>query len=333
MKFLKYLIITLLVLLVGWCIWAATLSGKMHIERSILINADSKIAFEPVNDLSQWGKWSYWDNIDPNMKNTYEGPASGVGAKKLWESTNDSVGKGSITVTASEPGKLMAYTLSFEGMGESQGAWKFKDTTGGTWVTCQMDMETPFFFRPLMAMVDMDAMLGNDFMKSLTGLKTLVESFPKWEPVAMEEVDATPMKVVTMKVSCAPQDITKTLGETYGKIMMFNKKAKVKQAGPVFAIYTNYTDTKVDIEAGGIVDALPTKLDSGINAYETSHTKALKVSYFGGYNSMYPFHMGISEWLKKNGKDEHAPRWELYITDPGMEPDSTKWQTDIVIPQ
>lgn len=332
MKFIKYLFITLLLLAAGWCIWAATIPAESHIERSMVINSDAATAFAPVNDLTQWGKWSYWDGIDPNMKNTYEGPTSGVGAIKRWESENDSVGKGSMEILKSEPGKLVEYRLTFEGMGESIGGWSFVDSAGSTKVTCYMDMKTPFIFRPFTAMMDMDAMLGEDFIRSLTGLKKLVESMPKWTPVAMDEVDATPMKVITMKVSCAPAEISKTLGETYGKLGAFAGKNKVKQAGPVFAIYTNYTDTKVDMEAGFIVDVLPVKTEEGFNAYETTHTKALKVSYFGGYNSMYPFHMGISEWLKANGKDEHAPRWELYITDPGVEPDSTKWQTDIVIP-
>ncbi|MCC7301393.1 MAG: SRPBCC family protein [Bacteroidia bacterium] len=333
MKVVKYLIITTLVIFTGWCVWAVTLPSKMHIERSLLIQSDPNTTFGPVNDLTQWIKWSYWDNIDPNMKTTFEGPNAGVGAIHLWESTNDSVGKGSIEILKSDAGKLVEYKLTFEGMGESIGGWVFQDSAGATKVTCYMDMETPFMLRPMMALVDMDAMLGADFMKSLNGLKTLVESFPKWTPVAMEEVDAAPMNVVTMKVSCTPSEISKTLGETYGKIGAMAGKAGSKQAGPVFAIYMNYTDTKVDMEVGFIVDKLPVKTDEGFNAYSTTHTKALKVSYFGGYKSMYPFHMGISEWLKVNGKDVHAPRWELYITDPGAEPDSTKWQTDIVIPQ
>ena len=171
MKILKRVGIVLLALLLVYIASAFFCRADIHVERATVINADRDSVFHHVNTLPEWKSWSYWDNIDPNMKSTYEGPASGVGSIHRWTSENDSVGHGSLKITQSVPGEFVETELTFGDMPPSLGGWKFADTTGGVKASTYMDIHVPFLFRPMMAIMNMDKTLGDDFAKSLNGLK------------------------------------------------------------------------------------------------------------------------------------------------------------------
>ena len=93
-------IIVLLVLV------AFLLPSKIHVERSIVVNAPPAKVFGEVNSLKKWGAWDPWMKKDPNIKNTFSGPDEGVGAKNSWVSDHKEVGTGSNTITESVPNEI-----------------------------------------------------------------------------------------------------------------------------------------------------------------------------------------------------------------------------------
>ena len=176
MKVLKKLALVIVILFGIYILVSLFLPSHVKVERSITINAPTSLVFDQVNNFHNWPQWSYWDNIDPQMKSSYEGPESGIGAKHLWTSDNKNVGHGNITIVESKPYSMILTDLDFEGMGTSHGGWLFKDTNGGCDVTTYMEMDMGFFGRVMGLM--MDKMLGSDFEKTLEGLKKRCESMP-----------------------------------------------------------------------------------------------------------------------------------------------------------
>jgi hypothetical protein len=78
-------------ILIGASILVAVLSvvialqpATFHIERSVAIAAPPERAFSQVVDFHQWATWSPFDKLDPDMKKTYTGAPSGVGAIYAW---------------------------------------------------------------------------------------------------------------------------------------------------------------------------------------------------------------------------------------------------------
>ena len=59
--------------------YVASRAGAFRIERSRMLNARPEAVFALINDFHEWAKWSPWDKLDPGLKRTYEGPASGKG--------------------------------------------------------------------------------------------------------------------------------------------------------------------------------------------------------------------------------------------------------------
>src|SRR5262245_8304270 len=74
----------------------ASRPANFRVARSLAIAAPPDAVFPHVNDLKKWEAWNPWGKIDPNMKLTYAGPASGVGASYSWAGNNE-VGEGRST--------------------------------------------------------------------------------------------------------------------------------------------------------------------------------------------------------------------------------------------
>src|SRR5512146_255816 len=130
MNAVKKILLVLLVVIAILALVSAFLPSKIHVERSVTINRPPKVVFDQVNNLKVWKNWSYWDNIDPNMKSTYEGPESGPGAIHSWSSDHEKVGTGSMTIVeVSEPNSILT-SLTFSSM-SSPGGWTFSESDSG----------------------------------------------------------------------------------------------------------------------------------------------------------------------------------------------------------
>jgi effector-binding domain-containing protein len=340
MRILKGIGIVVGLLLAVYLILAIFGPSKMHVERSLWIDQKSEVVFNEINTLKQWKNWSYWDNIDSNMVSNYEGPESGVGAKHTWTSEHEQVGNGSLEIKTSTPNTLVECDLTFEGMGTSTSGWALKDTANGTLVTVYMDGETPFLFRPMMMFMNMDEMLGADFEKTLAGLKKHTEGLesPSMMAEYVMEMGMTPaLKLLTIADSAATvAELGEKLGALYGEISAEAEKQGMHQAGAPVAIYDKVEylqngDMKFWFKAGIPVDKAG-KNSGRIMYWESETGNAVKCNYYGDYMNTGACHEAIDKYITDNSKTVSGPVWEVYVTDPGAEPDTAKWLTEIYYP-
>src|SRR5688500_11694367 len=77
-----------------------------RVERSATLDAPADALFAQVNDHRKFAVWNPFLTLDPNVKNTYSGPGSGVGAACSWDG-NGSIGAGSSTIVESIPNELV----------------------------------------------------------------------------------------------------------------------------------------------------------------------------------------------------------------------------------
>jgi hypothetical protein len=158
----------------------ASRPANFHIERSISIAAPPESAFAQVNDFHAWSAWSPWEKMDPQMKKTFDGPPSGVGAAYAWTG-NDKVGEGKMTIEKSTAPALVGIKLQFikPFAATNQTTFTFAPAAGGAKVTWAMDGENNFVGKAFSMFMDMDKMVGGDFERGLASMKTLAESAPK----------------------------------------------------------------------------------------------------------------------------------------------------------
>jgi len=332
MKILKTIGIVLLGLLAAAAIVSFFLPSHIHVERSIVINKDQQIVFDQVNNLQQWINWSYWDNIDPNMKSTFEGPESGKGARHNWKSTHKQVGNGSMTIVENDPPNSLMTELNFEGWGSSMGGWTFDKVEGGTKTTIYMDVDLPYTGR-IMPGLMMDKFMGEDFNKTLNGLKKWAESQPDKPEISytIEEVDVPASMALSQRINCSTADIGNVMGPTFGAIMDLIKKQGLTPSGPSFTIYHHYNKDSVDMEPGIPVDKAG-KAAGEIHPLDLPATHAARLEYLGPYSQLGGAYEYMAKWMHEQNKTITGSPWETYMNDPMSEPDSTKWLTYIYYP-
>src|SRR5436190_5964080 len=85
---------------------------SFRIERSAVIKAPPEKIFPFIDDFHRWTAWSPWEKIDPQLKRTYSGAASGKSAAYAWEG-NSKVGAGSMEITESAAPARIVLKLDF----------------------------------------------------------------------------------------------------------------------------------------------------------------------------------------------------------------------------
>jgi hypothetical protein len=177
---LKKILIVLGVILVVFVVIVTLQPAEFHVARTATITAPAAVVFAQVNELKKWDAWSPWVKIDPAMKQTYEGPASGKGAISRWAGNNQ-VGEGSMTITESRPNELIRFNLEFikPMAGTSTSEFSFKPEGNQTTVTWSMSGRNNFIAKAMCLFMNMDKMVGGQFEKGLAQMKSITEAAPR----------------------------------------------------------------------------------------------------------------------------------------------------------
>jgi len=155
---------------------ALTKPDTFTVTRTIAIKAPPEKIIGLVSDFHQWGSWSPWEKLDPNMVRTFSGAQSGKGAVYHWKGNSD-VGEGRMEITeVVVPGKVLI-KLDFLDPFESNNTTEFTFVPQGDTTTVTWTMTGPMeFMTKLMSVFSsMDAMIGKDFEKGLAQMKTVAE--------------------------------------------------------------------------------------------------------------------------------------------------------------
>jgi hypothetical protein len=172
---IKKIVLAVVLLVAVILVYAATRPGTTHIERSIDIAAPPEAIARFITDFHVWRDWSPWEKLDPTMKRTFSGSASGVGAIYEWTGNSD-VGAGRMEITGNAPDRITV-KLDFIQPFENHNTATFTLIRGGavTHVTWAMDGATPYLAKVMGIFVDMDKMIGTDFSTGLSNLKAVAE--------------------------------------------------------------------------------------------------------------------------------------------------------------
>lgn len=133
--------------------------------------------FPLINDLHAWEAWSPWAKLDPNAKNSFEGPASGAGAAMKWEG-NCKVGVGKMTITESQPSNVIRFRLDFEKpmQATNMAAFTILPESGGTVVSWSMSGKNSVMGKVMGLFMNCEQMVGGQFEKGLASLKAVAEA-------------------------------------------------------------------------------------------------------------------------------------------------------------
>lgn len=147
------------------------------------------------------------------------------------------------------------------------------------------------------------------------------------------EVRAVPaLMAMVVRRTVEIVEIGKALEEILPEVWGFITARGGEPAGPPFIRYLAWdADSMVDIEAGVPV-ALPLPAEGRVELLELPGCRAARVVHSGPYEKLGDAHMALGAWIRDNHYETAGPTWESYLTDPGSEPDSAKWRTEVCWP-
>jgi hypothetical protein len=155
----------------------ASRPSTFSVQRTLTMKAAPEYVFPFVNSFYRWADWSPWNDRDPNMKRTYEGPVLGVGSVYAWAG-NDTVGEGRMTLEESRKDEFVRIKLEFFKPFPSVNTTTMTITpvAGGSSVTWKMEGTYDFMGKAASLFMNMDAMVGPDFEAGLARLRMLSEA-------------------------------------------------------------------------------------------------------------------------------------------------------------
>ena len=334
MKFLKGLLIFIVIVALILVVITLFLPSKAEMQRSQVIDASPELLFEQVNDLEKWESWSPWHQLDPNMSIEYSSANPvGEGEWYKWEG-NDQVGSGQLTILESNPHELIKTQMEFMEAGEpSHSDWIFEPVEGGTKVTWTFDGEMSGMNKWFGLM--MDSFLGPQYEKGLHLLDSVATAMPEKQNYTFEEFQLEDTWYVGYMVETSMDGVSNQdhYSRGFSSVGGFLSMKEVSMGGAPMAIFHEYDEegNKVVMEmAIPVADsiAVPDSLTIG----KVPAGPAIRTEHVGDY-------MGLegawSAFEKHNAENNIQPRWypyEVYVTDPSEQSDSSKWITQIVYP-
>ena len=178
MKILKYIFITIGVLIGAILITGLTLPREYKLTREVTIHRNRADVYNYVKYLKNQANYNVWAQMDPNQITTYTGEDGQVGFTSAWKSEVDSVGAGKQTIVAMNEGTSIDYEIIFTEPFEStmQTAMWFESVdSSSTKVTWNFSGDMDYPFNVMLLVYDMESTLGKDMQQGLNTLKALLE--------------------------------------------------------------------------------------------------------------------------------------------------------------
>jgi len=174
---LKKFVLILIIAVAALAAFIYTRPDDFRYERSAQIDAPPPVVFAILNDLHQGARWSPYEQRDPNMKKTFEGPTIGPGSVYMWDGNND-VGSGKMTIVDSRPNEYVASKLEFTRPFVCNNDVRFTlDPSGeGTRVAWIMEGKNNFVGKAMCLFMNMESMLAKDFDQGLADLNQVAQA-------------------------------------------------------------------------------------------------------------------------------------------------------------
>ena len=333
MKVLKVLGITLLVILLIGLIAALILPKEMNVSISVDIDAPVDQVWTNVSSMQAQDAWSPWYDVDPDMKVSFDGEAGAVGSSFTW-SGNDQVQEGTQTITAVDAENHSMTTKVVHNWGEGEGSITVRSNDSGGTTVEQTYVEHVGMFGSLFMFISNGEKMMEDLLSNgLSKLKTLAEenaakmaAKPAYE---IQEETRGARKYAGKKEVIKMADMGAYFAENMPKIA---QACGATMAGPPSALYYTWDEENGQSELTVAIPVNSEKAPNDYELYDLPEGRYLVIDYYGSYDNVGGAHEALGAYMEENNLTWNGPALEEYITDPGQEPDTSKWLTKIVYP-
>jgi len=336
MKFLKYLLFLLLIVIIGFAIYVAVQPSDFEVSRTRTVEAPAAVLYNHVIDFKNWESWSPWVEKEPDLKISYPEQTKGVGGSYSWVGKD---GLGNMKTVATLANSSIDQELQFEDYHPSKISWSFEPTEDNkTTVTWKMNGEkTPFMFKAFAAVSGgFDAMIGPDFERGLEKLDSIVVAEIKKYSIKVDGITEHSGGFYLYKTTSSKmEDFSTKMVEMMSKMGEFVEKNNVAMAGSPFVLYHKWDEENNAVMFSCCVPTTSKVIaaESDILTGQLNPFKAVKTILKGDYKNLKEAWETAMKYIPENGLEftENGPMIEAYVTDPMSEPNPANWITEIYV--
>jgi len=289
---------------------------KIHVSKSIDIEATPEKIYAIVSDFHKWRPWSPWLVSQPDA--TVNVRSDG----KYYEWHGHRVGSGSIEIAKESAPSSIDYNLTFLKPWKSKATFSFDLAPKGvsTGVSWTMDSSLPFFMFWMKNM--MTAFIGADYERGLMMLKEYAE-----DDKISSELDFKGdgrydgCSYVGVKTATTMENMSESMTSDFQKLWAYLEDDQDNIGGLPFCIYHKWdmVKGKVAYTAGVPLKALPSKAAEHMTLGHIPPTNVHTVRHIGSYrylgnawSTLYT--MQRNKEFKMNKK---VHPFETYLNNPG----------------
>ena len=144
-----------------------------------------------------------------------------------------------------------------------------------------------------------------------------------------KQVEAQP--ILGIRATSTVEKLPEVLGSLFGEVYEYIQQNGQQPTGMPFSRYHSMDGGTVDLECGMPV-ASAMEGTGRVQAGELPAGTVATVTHLGPYDNLPQSWSALTEWMGSQGLQPAGAPWEVYATDPGAEPDQSKWRTDIFFP-
>lgn len=322
MKFIKYLIVFLFALVVGFYIYGyLALEDEARVSRSVMIDRPAKMVFKTVNSMRNFNQWSPWYGIDPEAKYQFSGPEAGVDSAMSW-SGNEQVGKGRQRIVESVPNRLVKSLLQFDGRNDdsSFATVEIEERDGKSHV--KWIFETNFKGNIIGRYTGLllEKMLAPQYEKGLLNLKKLLENQKVYDFSGFSTEVAPAQTIIYLSAQAKPdQDMGSVWRQAYRQLQQFAVENSIEVVGAPMAITRAWGADSWQFDAAlpVVVDGIEGNEESPVRLGSMPSTKVVKYVQKGSYDQAEQSYKLLELFLQDQSLVRSGDSWEAYLSMPG----------------
>lgn len=338
MKFFKFLLFVILIVVIGGAIYFGTQDGTYQIEATREINAPREVIYDIVNEYKTWEEWGPWKKEEPTIIFNYGDNTSGEGASYSWQGEMD----GSMTTVKTTPAISLDQQMVLQtpaGERTSEVYWSFESTEQlSTIVTWGIKGEHTLIDKVYYAFsgMDFDGSMKKIYEQGLDGLdaesrKAITKYTININGITQYSGGFYLYRTTSAKARMIPS----IMAQNYNGISAFMNENNIAITGMPFTIY-NETFTNGDVI---MTNALPVREkiivagDTNVFSGYMPTVTAVKTTLTGNYTNLAEASNKSMQYVRDQGYtlSQEKP-FEVYVTDPQKYPNPADWITEIYVP-
>lgn len=140
-----------------------------------------------------------------------------------------------------------------------------------------------------------------------------------------------PRTTLGIRETARQSELAAAMDRIFSELWGYLERVGGQAAGPAFARYLAETADSFSFEAGFPL-AKPVPCQGRIGLGELPGGRAAVTTHVGPYEGLAQVYPALEAWIGQQGHTPNGAPWEVYVTDPSQEPDSSKWRTDLYWP-